>query len=181
MFRFKLMLIACLALMAGPQDKVESILSCTTQQSQESSQPAAATKAEEAQISAEVAQIMAIRAQLGGGIAKTLGDLSLEMPGKKPESVPNNTKALSLEQAFAEKLAEQSRSYVAKKISRQTVMARAVPKSGARISPEKSEAVRHAARMLEEAAALLEEAEQYQQADSVRTTAGELWRSARAR
>jgi len=39
--------------------------------------------------------------------------------------------------------------------------------------------VRHAARMLEEAAAMLEEASEYDQADKVRQTASELWRAAR--
>ncbi len=126
---------------------------------------------------------MAIREQLVGGVAETLVDLSLDMLGNKGQgkvSVPDGTKIMTLEESFAKKLTEQSQNHAAREITPGGwILIDEKADENASPNPEHRDTIRHAARMLEEAAAILEDAEQYGQADSVRATASELWRSAR--
>ena len=186
MFRVQFILVACLAMTVLTQegsrevasDVIKSLLVDSTQESSESSQNKT-DPAKEERIQAEVAEIMAIRKQLGGGVSEQLKGFSIEMPGKKQSvEVPDADQRLVLEEAFAKNLAEQSRNSVAVPTGNgKGWHLQDAPGSGR--SPEQRETVRHAARMLEEAAAILEEAKEYDRADSIRQTAGELWRSAR--
>ena len=189
MFRVQFILVACLAMTVLTQegsrevasDVIKSLLVDSTQESSESSQNKT-DPAKEERIQAEVAEIMAIRKQLGGGVSEQLKGFSIEMPGRQKGSVqpPEADELAIMQKVFAKRLAEQSRDH-----------ATAQPEPGDRwritestqpsdVSPrERSETLRHAARMLEEAAAMLEEAREYDQADNIRHRASELWRKAR--
>jgi hypothetical protein len=175
-----------------PQQGVESLVPPPTQETEESSAPSSspsengvADPIEEERIQAEVAEIMAIRKQLGGGVAETLGDLSLDMPGAKPQQNESDKKpAVNYESEFEEILAKRSRSSM-RPPHQTSPEIRPEPEIGLPVqllpidSVERQESIRHAARMLEEAAAALEEASVYDRADEIRQTAVELWRSAR--
>lgn len=166
------------ACFGAPQDGVKSLPNSSTQAAQESSQTDIPTEAEKARVKAEVAEIMAIREQLGGGVAATLGDLSLEMPGGKPQdsAAPKQTS----DESFAKKLAAQSEKHAAREmIPKGYQLVKINDREKANRNHEQCEAIRHAARMLEEAAAHLEEAQQYHQADDIREKARQLWQSAR--
>jgi hypothetical protein len=172
----------------GVKSGVKSLLTTSTQQTQKSSQTDMPSADEQARIKAEVAEIMAIREQLGGGVAETLGDLSLEMPttsDQKPKSETQNPPH-SLQKSFQEQLARQA----SKRPTRQDsppvetavdllIAERRPMDKHAPPLHERRGIIRDAARMLEEAAALLEEAQQYDQADAIRQNASQLWRSAR--
>jgi len=185
MFQSTLFFAVCLVIATLPQDGVKSLLPTSTQQTQDSSQTNAPTSDEDERVKAEVAEIMAIRKQLGGGVAETLGDLSLKMPGSKsPEtdSTKSIAKSFKLEETFAKELAEQSRTHIARENANgdwELVASKKPQKTNQPASPEHRDRIRQAARMLEEAAALLEEAQQYGQADNVRENARQLWQSAR--
>ena len=191
MFPVQFFLAASLALLVlpqqGHQDDVKSLLVDSTQQTPESSQSEKTDIAKEERIQAEVAEIMAIRKQLGGGISEQLKDFSIEMPGRKKEDLEVvHDQMLSMKEAFAKQLAEQSRANIPVPVPAVRArinddrwrLARSPQQPG--VTPqERSETLRHAARMLEEAAAMLEEAREYDQADNIRQRAGELWRRAR--
>lgn len=202
MLRAQFLLAACLAAVCLPQQGVESLVPSPTQQTAESSQDSKTstkpvmspvpqnsgetTAIANEQIEAEVAAIMAIRKRLGGGVAETLGDFSVEMPKPSSRQAPTaDTKPVNLDEEFAKHLAEQSRNHVAqnKKESglqlAQRPPIRLQDNAPSINDEERRETIRHAARMLEEAAAVLEEASVYDHADKIRGTAGELWRSAR--
>lgn len=201
---------ACLAVVWSPQEGVESLLFDSTQEALKSSQHQAADPLKEQLIEAEVAEIMAIRKQLGGGVSEQLKDFSVEMPnGKsgKAEVEDGEKGIVALERAFAEQLTARSRNSqgenktlsAVKQLIRLENQRHEQNNAGAdkgarnvaneRVDPiatkaampriEQRDSIRRAARMLEEAAAILEEAEQFGQADNIRQTAGELWRSAR--
>lgn len=178
---------ACLAVVCSQQEGVESLLSRSTQEVPKSSQSESIDQEKEDRIKAEVAEIMAIRKQLGGGVSEQLKGFSIEMPGGAKDTSGGSEagQAARFEETFAKKLAAQSRNAVAipaptgkrwKQVHQETDDSEsAIP------TQEGRETIRKAARMLEEAAALLEEAEQFNQADSIRDTAGELWQTARKR
>ena len=175
----------------GAQGGVKSLLTTSTQENSESSHTVSQSEqseetesVEEQRIQAEIAEIMAIRKRLGGGVSEQLKGFSIEMPGGGNTSqgqAPDAKEQLNLEEAFAKQLTEQTRN--SRNADPATMERRwhleTVAGESAMPSQERKETVRHAARLLEEAAAILEEASEYQQADKVRHTAGELWRTAR--
>lgn len=173
----------------GIQGGVKSLLTDSTQVASKSSrtgsqseQSEKAAPAEEQRIQAEIAEIMAIRKRLGGGVSERLEGFSIEMPGgnKGQVQVPDGQERASFEEAFAKQLAQQSRNSRAVPASAgKGWHLETVTEESAMPTQERRETVRHAARMLEEAAAMLEEASEYEQADKVRQTAAELWRAAR--
>ena len=192
MFPVQFFLAASLALLfltqQGHQDDVKSLLVDSTQQTPESSQSEKTDIAKEERIQAEVAEMMAIRKQFGGGVSEQLKDFSIEMPGRKRENEKAEAEVFSMEKAFAKKLAQQFRANVPVPVPVPAVRARInddrwrlarSPQQPGVTPQERSETLRHAARMLEEAAAMLEEAREYDQADNIRQRAGELWRRAR--
>jgi len=171
MIRAQFLLAACLVMAVltqnGDQDGVKSLLN----------------PSEEARIQAEVAEIMAIRKRLGGGVSEQLKGFSIEMPAGKTggTQVPDRSEPMSIEEAFTKQLTRQSRNSTAQTQSANKWTLEAIAEEPAKLAQPHRESVRHAARMLEEAAAILEEANEYDQADKVRQTAGELWRTARLR
>lgn len=187
MIRVQYLLAACLAITVltqnGNQDGVKSLLNPSTQQTPESSQPEESDLEEEQRIQAEVAEIMAIRKRLGGGVSERLKGFSIEMPTGKEggEQVLDVGVPMIIEEAFAKQLTLQSRNSAAKTGIARNESVEPVSVEHAEPAHQRRESVRHAARMLEEAAAVLEEANEYDQADNIRKTAGELWRTARLR
>lgn len=187
MFPVQFFLATCLALLVltqqGHQVDVKSLLVGSTQQSPESSQSEKTDGEKDERIQAEVAEIMAIRKQLGGGVSEQLKGFSIEMPGRQKGSVqpPEADELAIMQKVFAKRLAEQSRDHATAQPEpgdRWRITGSTQPSSD--VSPrERSETLRHAARMLEEAAAMLEEAREYDQADNIRHRASELWRKAR--
>ncbi|QEG20621.1 hypothetical protein [Mariniblastus fucicola] len=203
MFQFPITSAAFLLMLVMPQEGVENLLDSPTQTAAKSSQAKPTDSAEAARIKAEVAEIMAIRQQLGGGISEQLKDLSLEMPNGKPQQNPIGAATSpaspirfkeQLAKQAAQRPAEQFRDAPQLSTVRNSAAAHARWKENLQMAPSNEQAqatsahssrnresIRHAARMLEEAAAVLEEAREYNQADKIRQTAGELWRAARNR
>ena len=176
MIRISILVVACLVALLQQQG-VQSLLSPTTQDTPKSSaleDPQAPKTPEEQRISGDVSDIMEIRSQLGG-VSETLGDLSLEMPGKPKNG--DGKPVLSYDEEFQKQLTQQARNRPPEEDTKSSLEAEFAMQEPS----ERQEAIREAARMLEEAAAILEEVSSYDHADDVRQRASQLWKSARQR
>ena len=156
MIRFSILIVACVIGSMAQQDQAPKAASSSTQSPQESSPAEIIDVSQNQPDGEEVADIMSIRSQLGGGVAEVLGDLSLEMPGKKPVQ-KDQEPAPSLDQQFRAALTREAQAEARKR----------------------RELVQQAARQLEEVAAALEEVREYDRADQLRQTAVEMWKSVR--
>jgi hypothetical protein len=179
-------------------------------------------------IMAEVREIMAIRQQMGGGVAEQLRDVQLDLnPVESTDPQANKSKPAKtiLSEKFAQELKQQAilrakqpvvpaatanEAAASEAAANTTPVKSAIqpltsapeliqpPKAGtlsigpmAQQPPSSTQPakqpldgvqvmhLRKSAKMLEEAAANLEMARQYDQADKIRALAGEIWRSAR--
>lgn len=187
-----------IGLLALPQDRIEPLTPPPTPQPRKSSvenQQIGTTtpkpeqpqdQAQQDRINAEIEAIMEIRRQLGGGVIEQLGDdfTTSMTPDGLPQS--DRTPVQKLDQAFQQQLAKQlsqppnlSTFGPEPAVPANSFIARTRQQDPAVANPQRSQQIRQAARMLEEAAAMLEEANEYQHADSVRSSAAELWRAAR--
>ena len=176
MFRFSVLIVCCASFLFQQGESLDAPDAASTQQSQESSPK------EQLRIREKVADIMGIQSQMGGGVAETLGDLSLEMPGQGTEGDlqegSRKDPALSRNEQFKSILAAQ---FLADESSGESKQASSFSllKNQPSLPAESQELVREAARKLEEAAAILEQVSDYDRADQIRQNATELWKSAR--